>query len=131
MRDPERTDLINYRLEQARRELNTSVLLLNADEFKKSAVCSYYCIFHAMRAVLAGEGFDSKKHSGVIAAFRERYVKTNIFPAELSGIIREAFAARGRSDYEDFYVISKEEVVKQLENAKTFLATVEAYIKTL
>jgi len=81
--------------------------------------------------VLAAEGFDSKKHSGVMAAFRQRYIKTGIFPTEFSNVIGDAFIIRGRSDYEDFYVISKEEVIKQLENARTFLAAVEAYLNTL
>ena len=130
MREPERTDLINYRLEQARGELISSAVELDIGAFKKSAACSYYCIFHAMRAVLAAEGFDSKKHSGVMAAFRQRYIKTGIFPTEFSDIIGTAFIIRGRSDYEDFYVISRADTVKQIENAKMFLAAVEAYIKT-
>ena len=30
---------------------------------------AYYSIFHAIRSVLALDGFDSKKHSGVISEF--------------------------------------------------------------
>ena len=39
--------------------------------------------------------------------------------------------ADNNSDYDDYYVISKDEVVRQIENAKVFLAAVEAYVKTL
>jgi uncharacterized protein (UPF0332 family) len=41
-----------------------------------------------MRAVQALDGFDSKKHSGVISAFRKDYIKTGIFP-EFFGYYRK------------------------------------------
>jgi uncharacterized protein (UPF0332 family) len=63
--------------------------------------------------------------------FNFRYIKPEIFPKEFSGIIRKAFDVRNDSDYEDYYVVSKSEVTQQTENAKTFLAAVEAYLKTL
>jgi uncharacterized protein (UPF0332 family) len=44
---------------------------------------------------------------------------------------RQAYDNRGKSDYDDFYVISKAETADQIENAKIFLATVDTYIKTL
>jgi uncharacterized protein (UPF0332 family) len=82
-----------------------------------------------MRAILAIEGFDSKKHSGIISAFRQRYIKTGVFPSELSDVIQDAFDLRSDSDYEDFYIISKDNVLKQTENAKVFLSLLESYIK--
>jgi len=123
--------LMRYRLEQAHECLNAAMLLINAASFKDATNRSYYCLFHAMRALLAMEGFDSKKHSGIIAAFRQKYIKSGIFPVEFSDIINGAFEARGSSDYEDFFVISKEDVVHLFENAKEFLAAVEAYLKSL
>ena len=84
-----------------------------------------------MRAVLAIDGFDSKKHSGVMAAFQQRYVRTGIFPPEFFDMIRGAFDTRSDSDYEDFFVMSKAVVTRQIENARTFLDAVDAYLKTL
>ena len=46
-------------------------------------------------------------------------------------IVQEAFEVRQESDYEDFYVISKEDAVKQYENAKKFVAAVNEYINSL
>ena len=40
---------------------------------------AYYAIFHALRAVTALDGFDSGKHSGVIAYFNRDYIKNGIF----------------------------------------------------
>jgi uncharacterized protein (UPF0332 family) len=121
--------LARYRIEQARECLDSAMREIEAASYKHSANRSYYCIFHAMRAVLVLEGFDSKKHSGIISAFRQRYVKTGIFSVYFSDIISGAFDTRNSSDYEDFFVISKSDVQKQLENAETFLAAVETYIE--
>jgi len=126
-----RKALIAFRMEQAHICLNAAVRDTEAEEYRAAASRSYYCVFHAMRAVLAKDCFDSKKHSGIISAFRERYIRTGIFPAVFSDIIKQAFENRGKSDYEDFFVISKEETAEQIENARTFLAAVEEYIKTI
>jgi hypothetical protein len=123
--------LVLYRLEQSRDCLNTAVRDIVAEAYKDAASRSYYCIFHAMRAVLAVEGFDSKKHSGIISAFRQRFIKTGIFQPEFSDSIQNAFNNRGKSDYIDFFVISKEETCEQVENARCFLAAVEEHIRSL
>jgi len=118
-------DLAKFRLHQARVSLQAAMAAL---DFQTAANRSYYCIFYAMRAVQALDRFDSKKHSGVIDNFRKDYIRTGIFSVEFSDIIGDAFRVRLESDYEDFYLISKEEVAAQVENAVKFLEAVEKYI---
>jgi len=96
--------------------------------FENAANRSYYCIFNAMRAVLALDRFDSKKHSGVISAFQKDYIRTGIFPKKFSDIVKKAFTIRNESDYEVFYLVSKSEVTAQVENAGIFLEAVEKYV---
>jgi uncharacterized protein (UPF0332 family) len=129
--DDNKTALMRLRLEQARESLNSALLLLDAGAYRDSANRSYYSIFHLMRAVLALDGYDSKKHSGIISEFGIRYIKTERIPKEFSKVIQKAFKIRNDSDYNDFYVVLKEDVIQQSENAKAFLVVVEAYIKTL
>jgi hypothetical protein len=123
-------DLANFRLDQARECLQASELLINTNNYKDAANRSYYCIFHLMRAVLALDGHDSKKHSGVISEFRKRYIKTGKFDASFSDTIKDAFDIRTDSDYQDFYTISKADVEQQAGNAKVFLDAVQKYIDT-
>ena len=121
-------ELSNYRLHKARDCLLISEIARNEGLFRDSLNRSYYCIFHSMRAVLALDNFDSKKHSGIIDAFRKRYIKTGKFPAYFSKVIGNAFKMRNDSDYEDFYVVLSEDVIEQLEDAKLFLEAVTKYI---
>ena len=46
---------------------------------------------------------------------------------ELSDIIGELFAVRTNSDYDDFYVLSKEKALAQYQNAVVFVDAVKKY----
>ena len=120
--------LANVRLEQARECILAAQVNIDANTYKASANRSYYAIFHAMRAILALESFDSKKHSGIISAFHQRFIKPGKIDSRFSKIITGASFTRNKSDYDDFYIASKADVTEQLENAKEFLAVVEKYI---
>jgi len=122
---------VNIRIEKARECLRDAETMLSVESYAAAANRSYYCVFHAMRAVLCTIGFATKKHSGIIAEFRLRFIKSGIFPVEFSDIIGVAFEIRNDSDYKDFFVISKADVAEQIKNAKTFLTAVDAYLKAL
>ena len=74
------------------------------------------------------KGFDSSKHSGVIAFFNKEYLKENILDRNLSVIIKNSAFLREKSDYDDFFIASKKEAEKQLIDAKIFLKAVEEYL---
>ena len=122
------TVLSAHRFGRAKEELQTAELLLRNANFRSSINRSYYAIFHAARAVLALEGLDFKKHSGVISNFQMRYIKTGIFDKQLSNIIKSAFSLRTESDYEDFYVIAKADVENQVREADIFYHAISEYI---
>ena len=63
-------NLVKYRLDAAREKLESSEILLQAGKYKDSISRSYYAIFSAVRAVLALEHVDYKKHGNVIGHFQ-------------------------------------------------------------
>jgi len=120
----------NYRYEQAEQCLKSANTLVITSDYKGAANRSYYAVFHAMRCVLALQNIDFGKHSAVISYFRKEYIKTGIFAVELSDIIESLFTVRNRCDYDDFYVISKEDVANQLKSAEYFLCKIRKYLET-
>lgn len=122
-------ELSNYRLEQAERCIKSAKVLVGDEDYKGAANRAYYAIFHCMRSVLALEGVDFSKHSGVSSYFRKQYIKTGIFDVELSDIVGEAFGIRNDSDYDDYYMISKEEINGQIADAEKFYSMIEKYLK--
>ena len=59
----------------------------------------------------------------------QNYIKEGIFDVRLSDIIGEAFDVRSDSDYDDYYVISKEEVEQQIQNAEFFYSVIKQYVE--
>lgn len=121
-------ELAGYRMERAREMLDAAKGNLEIGQYKTSLNRSYYAIFHAMRAMNILKGFDSSKHSGVIAFFNKEYLKENILDRSLSVIIKNSAFLREKSDYDDFYIAGKKEAEKQLEDAGIFLLAVEDYM---
>ncbi|MGN0543147.1 MAG: HEPN domain-containing protein [Acutalibacteraceae bacterium] len=124
----DKISLSKVRLQTATSCLEDSRALIESGGYKSAVNRSYYAVFHAMRAVLALDSFDSKKHSGIISEFRKNYIKTQIFDDDMSRIIGDQFDARSHSDYDDFYVISKDFAVNQLEEAETAVGKIEKYL---
>ena len=122
--------LSNIRLEHADECISAAKSLLESENYKSAANRAYYTVFHAMRAVLAFDKIDMKHHSGIIAEFRRLYIKTGIFEAELSKIISVLSDSRNDSDYDDFFIVSKEEVAEQIKDAELFLVKIKEYVST-
>lgn len=121
-------DLSKYRLNKAKEDFETSKELLNLSKHSHSITHSYYSIFHAVRALLAIEEIDFKKHSGVISHFQQNYIKNNIFDKKLSTIIVEAFSIRNKCDYNDYFLVSKDDASSQLKKAEKFISEIENYL---
>ena len=130
MPEDQKLTLAKYRIEKAEECYKDASLARDNSSYSNAANRSYYCIFHSMRALLALNEYDSKKHSGIISEFNRLYVKEGLFHEGSSEIIKLAFTVRGKSDYDDFYVVSKESVDTQIANARKFLDAVKAYIDT-
>ncbi len=126
-----RVDLSNYRIKKAMDDLEASELMIKNNKFSQSINRSYYSMFHAVRALLALESFDSKKHSGIIAHFNQYYIKPKKIETEYSKMLTSAFKFRSDSDYNDFYIASLEDAKIQFENAKKLLKRIQKYIKTI
>ena len=124
----QRKALSEHRFEQAESCIKQAKLLIEAGEYKGAANRSYYAVFHAMRSILALEGRDFGRHAAVMSHFRQHYIKTKTFGAELSDILTVLFDVRNESDYDDFYVISKEDVSNQLKLAEFFMSEIRKYL---
>lgn len=122
-------DLIEYRLASANEKLTSAKLLLEAELYKDSVGRSYYAIFSAVRAVLAVRQVDFSKHAGVIAYFQKEFIKTEIFDKKYSKYLQQAFQIRNSCDYDDFFIVSKQDAEEQYERATEILAVIEDYIR--
>lgn len=120
-------DLCLYRIQAAKENLKSARILLDADEYKGANNRAYYAVFNAINAVHALDGNAFKRHKDAIGNFNKNYVKTEIFPRELGRKIGEAEEIRHASDYDDFYIASREETERQIAVADEFIERIEKY----
>ena len=123
-------ELSRHRLEQAKEDLMAAKLLYESELYKSANNRAYYSIFHSIKAVLAIEPIDFKKHKDVQAYFNKNYVSTEIFPRIMGKKIVQASAIREDSDYDDEFVVKVEDTLAQIQTAEDLIKLVEEYIKS-
>ncbi|MCD8254716.1 MAG: HEPN domain-containing protein [Oscillospiraceae bacterium] len=128
MQAKDKTALSAVRLNHAEECLRAAKSLIVGESYKSAANRAYYCVFHAMRAVLALDGIDMKHHSGIISEFRRLYIKTGFLDVSLSETISLLSDMRTDSDYDDFFVISKSEAAEGVKDAEAFLSAVRSFL---
>ena len=121
-------ELAKHRLEQAKENLEEAEILYNVKKFKGANNRAYYSIFHSIKAVLALEPIDFKRHKDVIAYFNQHYISTEIFPKKIRRKVSIASKIREDSDYDDEFVVRPEDTLAQIETAKEMIKLTEEYI---
>ena len=101
---------------------------MEAGEYRGANNRAYYGIYHAISAIHALDGNAYKRHKDALANFNKKYIKTDIFPRTLGRRIAEAEEIRHASDYDDFYIATREEAEEQIATAKEFVERIEEYV---
>ncbi len=55
-------------------------------------------------------------------------MSSGVLDKEYSKILMGAEKLRNKSDYDDFYIVSRSDAEKQIANAKTFISAIESLI---
>ena len=122
-------DLCIYRMQNAIETLDTAKLCMDHKRYKDTINRSYYAAFYAVKAVLALEEIDFKRHKDVVAYFNQHYVATDIFEREVGKFLGRLKRKRENSDYDDFYIASADEATEQYEAAEMIVLKVQDYLK--
>lgn len=121
-------DVARHRLQVSREDLDTENLTFEAGQYQGANNRAYYSIFHTISAVLALEGIAFKRHKDTLSYFNKNYVRTEIFPLELGRKIVKAEEIRHASDYDTFYIASKEVTAQQIQTAEQILVLAEKFL---
>jgi uncharacterized protein (UPF0332 family) len=116
-------------LENADEALSVAQLNLDNDFYAAAINRAYYAIFYAANALLATQKLARSKHSGVLAVFRQHFIKTELLPTELSVIYGQVRDDRQEGDYEIMIATSKEDAEIDLDQARYFVEEVKAWLR--
>ncbi|MFZ5911871.1 MAG: HEPN domain-containing protein [Chloroflexota bacterium] len=120
----------NYQLylENAHEMLDVASLNLDNDFYGSVCNRAYYAIFYAASALLYAKGMSFGKHSAVLSAFRQQFIKNGEFDVSWSRVYERIMSHRHSSDYDIFTSIEKEQAVIDLEDARQFVQEVEQWL---
>ena len=121
-------DVVKHRLRVAREDLETANLTFAAGQYRAANNRAYYSIFHTVCAVLAKEGIAFKRHKDALCYFNKKYIHAGVFPQDLGRKIVKAEEIRHASDYDTFYIASKEVTMQQIKTAEQILTQAEEYL---
>ena len=121
-------DLCVYRINSALETLEVVRVCIESKHYKDAINRSYYASFYAIKAVLAMEGTDFKRHKDVVAYFNKNYVATGLFDKTLGRMLANLQQTRETSDYDDFFIASKEEAEIQCESAENIIEAVRKFL---
>jgi uncharacterized protein (UPF0332 family) len=108
-------------LEKANRSLQAAKELNNKGFPEFAASRGYYAMFYIATAFLESEGLSYSRHSAVIAAFGERFARTNRVPVELHRYLIDAERTRLRADYNIDPDITETDATQLIARAEDFL----------
>lgn len=121
-------ELAKHRLEQAKEDLEAGKLLYDKNFYKSANNRAYYSIFHSIKAVLALEPINFKRHKDVLAYFNKNYINKEIFSRMMGRKIQNASAIREDSDYDDEFIVDADKTNEQLKTAEELIELVDKYI---
>jgi uncharacterized protein (UPF0332 family) len=116
-------------IEHAEDALKVARLDLDNDFYSAAVNRAYYAIFYAANALLATKKLARSKHSGVLAAFRQHFIKTGLLPTKLSEIYGQVMEDRHEGDYEILAALAKEDAEIDVRQAQRFVEEVKSWLR--
>lgn len=128
MLDKETIELSQSYLQKAFRTLENIPKYIEMDDYTVAVNRSYYSAFYSLKALEILDNYDSKKHSGVISHFRQKYVKNEICSNRYSDIVGKLQDAREIGDYNIVAEFTIDEAKEFYESAKDFVNEMQRII---
>jgi uncharacterized protein (UPF0332 family) len=115
-------------LERADTSIRAARDLATTGYFDFAASRAYYAAFYAATAALLCEGIEFSKHSGVIAAVHQRFVKTGKLPRQCGRDLNWLFELRAIGDYGETRHVPQKDAERAIEAAEGFLQAIKMMI---
>ena len=123
------SDEILANLERADASVQAARTLIAEDHADFAASRAYYAAFYASTALLISEGVEFRRHSGVIAAVHQRFVKTGRLDQVLGRDLNWLFELRGVGDYGETRHVPAEDAEAAIAAAAGFVRAIKDFLK--
>lgn len=118
-------------INKSHEKLKTAKIDFENQRYEDSVSRAYYCIFHIITACLLSKGLSFSSHKEVIGNFNREFIKTNIFPVDLSKKVQTLFEDRQTSDYNAKIYINKEKAEEDILYAQEIFNILNIYLEKI
>ena len=126
---PDPKDNLRLYMENAHEVLDVARLNLGNDYYGSACNRAYYAVFYAASALLFSKGMSFGKHSAVISAFRQHFIKTGELDVKWSEIYQRILSHRQIGDYDINLRVEKEQAADDVRDAQAFVEEVEQWLR--
>ena len=128
LRIENRKDLVNLRLEKAKETFAEVEAHIQHGYWRTAASRLYYACFYAVSALFIKNGIKAHTHSGTISQFGLHFVSTGFFSQQEGRFFKRLFELRQDGDYDDWIIITEDDIVPLVEPVKDFIDKIEQLI---
>jgi len=121
-------ELIDYRLERSFQTANEAKSALESGHLFSAENRIYYACFYSVTALALTNDFVTSKHKQLIGWFNHNFIRTNVFPIKYGQVLKNAFAKRQESDYDDYVSFELDEVESDYKDMIEFINFIKNYI---
>ena len=132
LEENKRTELIKYRLDEAKESVADVQLLIDNDRYRAAVNRIYYGMFYSLLALGLAYKFETSKHQQLLGCYNKNFIHEGLIDSKFGEIINKASKRRTKSDYESFVEFKKDDIVEMFEEMKEFIVEIERFLnKTL
>lgn len=121
MKDQDRKQLIDYRLNRAFQTLEEVHILMENQLWNAAINRLYYACYYAAIALLLSRRVVAQTHAGVRQMLGLHFVKSGLIDKELASYYSVIFDKRISGDYDDFVEYTSDDALALINPAKAFI----------
>lgn len=129
LKDDERKDLVNYRIEKAYKVFAEAKDNARLGHWNLTGNRLYYSVFHMCQALLLNEGEMSRTHSGMIHKMGMLMIRTGRLDKSYGRLISRLYELRQSGDYDDKFDATEDEVMPYFEQVESLLQEIKSLIE--
>lgn len=126
---PDPKDNLRLYMENAREVLEVARLNLGNDYYGSACNRAYYAVFYAASALLFAKGMSFGKHSAVLSAFRQHFIKTGELDVKWSEVYQRIMSHRQTGDYDINLRIEQGQAINDVNDAGAFVEEAESWLR--
>jgi uncharacterized protein (UPF0332 family) len=129
MKNEERIEYVNYRIETAYQTFEAAKVLSDNGFWNSAVNRLYYSLFYAVNALLVFNEIQTKSHSSTKSQFSLHFIKNGKLDKKYGRLLSELFDWRQKGDYENIFDYKQDDVLPLFPQVREMIEKIENEIK--